>query len=148
MTTVTKKYRNIPFAHRQPTHSGHCSLVHGHSWGFDVTFASDKLDLNGFIVDFGKLDFIKEYLEEFDHALVLNKADPKLSIFRTLEEEKLCKLVLVDNCGAEGLALNFLNTLNFKISKIPSFHERKARIVEVTCHEDAKNSATVKIDRA
>lgn len=76
MITCSKEYRDIPFGHRQPNHDGHCALIHGHNWGVKFSFAAKTLDRSGFVVDFGKLKGIKDMLNEFDHALVLNETDP------------------------------------------------------------------------
>ena len=57
--TCTKTYFDVPFAHRQHLHDGHCSFVHGHNWDIRVTFGCERTDENGFVVDFGKLKFLK-----------------------------------------------------------------------------------------
>ena len=64
MITCTKRYDNLPFAHRQPNHEGHCSLIHGHNWSFEFEFKASKLDGNGFVIDFGDLKWP-------DHALAI-----------------------------------------------------------------------------
>ena len=52
MLTCKKSYRDIPFAHRQHHHDGHCAFIHGHNWDITLTFACSKTDANGFVVDF------------------------------------------------------------------------------------------------
>ncbi len=69
MITCSKLYKDIPFAHRQPYHDGHCYFIHGHNWDFQFEFGCEYLDTDGFVIDFGKLKFIKEYIENYDHAL-------------------------------------------------------------------------------
>ena len=77
--TCSKTYTDLPFAHRQPSHQGHCALIHGHNWSFEFEFAADKLDECGFVIDFGKLKWLKDWINErFDHTLVLNESDPML----------------------------------------------------------------------
>lgn len=81
ITTCKKRYDDIPFAHRQWNHKGHCAHIHGHNWSFEFEFVSKSLDANGFVVDFGKLQFLKNWLNEtFDHKLVISKDDPKLPL--------------------------------------------------------------------
>src|SRR5690554_5711471 len=76
MITCTKVYSDIPFAHQQHTHDGHCSFIHGHNWSIEVTFEASELDENGFVVDFGKLKFLKQWIEDnLDHACLLNESD-------------------------------------------------------------------------
>ena len=57
MITCSKLYKDIPFAHRQHLHDGHCSQIHGHNWDIKLTFSCKELDAMGFVVDFGKLFF-------------------------------------------------------------------------------------------
>lgn len=82
MHRVTKVFKGYPFAHRQHTHDGHCRLIHGHNWDFEIALEADQLDENGFVYDFGKFGWLKEWLENmFDHTLLLNKDDPQLNFF-------------------------------------------------------------------
>lgn len=168
--TCTKEFKDFPFAHRQPNHKGHCSLIHGHNWSFSITFVCDKLDENLFVVDFGELKWVKAWLEEkFDHTLVLNTDDPFLNHLgfhlqdatdRINPENKQCrnlaKIVTVPNCGAEGLAQFVYGCLNAKMSSVTAskkeslltqealddYVRRGVRVLAVTVHEDSKNSAS------
>lgn len=141
MFTVTKTYRDFPAVHRQPNHEGHCRLIHGHNWGWDIVFQSDQLDRNGFVIDVGTLQPLKKFLEyHFDHTFLINATDPQLPYFRHLNTEDLAKIVVVPNCGMEGLALFVFVEVSMLISEIAP--ERSLRVVEVTCWEDSKNRAT------
>lgn len=43
---------------------GHqCTRLHGHNYSVEVTLGSDHLDEAGFVVDYGRLDSIKAYLD-------------------------------------------------------------------------------------
>ena len=76
MLTCKKTYRDIPFAHRQHTHDGHCVFIHGHNWSITLTFACREVDVNGFVIDFGKLRYIKNWIDErLDHACLFNEND-------------------------------------------------------------------------
>jgi 6-pyruvoyltetrahydropterin/6-carboxytetrahydropterin synthase len=69
MLTCSKTYKDIPFAHRQPLHKGHCSKIHGHNWTIVIEFEATELDANGFVVDFGNLKYLKAFIDEhLDHA--------------------------------------------------------------------------------
>jgi len=61
--TIVKRYVNLKAAHRQWRHSGHCHYVHGENWGFDIEFACDRLDSNGFVVDFGKMRGLSDTMD-------------------------------------------------------------------------------------
>lgn len=146
--TCSKTYAELPFAHRQPNHAGHCALIHGHGWTFTFTFAADHRDECGFVVDFGGLKWLKTWLEErFDHTLVLNETDPTLPYLRSAldsqpgerEGRPLAKIVTVPDCSAEGLAHWLLDQVNSLVQ------EQTGRRVSVTCvvvHEDSRNAAT------
>lgn len=153
MHTVTKQYRDFPAAHRQPNHDGHCSLIHGHNWGFDITFACDVMDENGFVVDVGKLGQVKTMLaQHFDHTLLLNEADPLRMGMETIfasGRPVLARIVVVPNCGMEGLAQFVLNKVAGIIDAetFPVAFERNLRVIAVTCWEDSKNSSTYSVPR-
>ena len=141
-TVVTKEYRDLPAAHRQPTHKGHCRLIHGHNWGFDISFASETYDGCGFVVDVGLLQPLKEELVKwFDHTLLLNQDDPLLETFKQ-QLEGYADIRVVKNCGMEGLA-KFVADLAGKL--IDSGHipgkERGLHVCKVICWEDSKNSS-------
>jgi len=156
MFTVTKTYRDFPASHRQPTHKGHCRLIHGHNWGWDITFGCAVLDSNGFVVDVGQLARVRRFLEEkFDHTLLLNESDPLLPELRRVLEDgfneagiKLAKILLVPNCGMEGLAKYVFDEVTFMIPMLTEdagpTNELGLHVVEVTCWEDSKNRATYK----
>jgi 6-pyruvoyltetrahydropterin/6-carboxytetrahydropterin synthase len=138
MYTCQKVYTDIPFAHRQHNHDGHCAQIHGHNWSFGFSFSATKLDKNGFVVDFGELGWIKEWLDAtFDHRLVLNTDDPALVHFIKYIDEQLASIVLVPNCGAEGLAKFTFDRITAMCLLPEGVH-----LIAVRVEEDSKNSAT------
>lgn len=163
MVTCSKIFADFPFAHRQHNHDGHCALIHGHNWTFKFTFAANELDANGFVIDFGKLKWLREYLNDlFDHTLVLNESDPYLELLcrnlgatlnycagkTTIDQPiQFAKVVTVPNCGAEGLAQYLLEKVGTAVRR--STREREGGevfVVEVEVFEDSKNSAKVTKD--
>lgn len=138
--TCTKRFTDIPFAHRQPAHPGHCAQIHGHGWSIEVTFACVKKDENGFIIDFGKLGFLKSWIEEhLDHAFLVCGSDPALADFKKLEAKNLFKLTEVEDCSAEGLAQYFFKTFNYLTQRET---EGRVYLTRCTVFEDSRNSAT------
>ena len=135
MLTCSKRYHEIPFAHRAPFHDGHCSKVHGHGWSFEFEFAADQVDGNGFVVDFGKLKLLKAELDKLDHALVLSAQDPELFFFRN--HPHLFKVVRVPDASSEGLAQHFFRIADQLVRGL-----RGERCVRCTVFEDSRNSAT------
>lgn len=147
--TIRKIFTDLPFAHRQPNHDGHCALIHGHNWSFEFTFAAKSLDKNGFVVDFGDLKWLRAWLEEhFDHTLVLNEDDPQLDYLTTWltstdgHRPVMARIVTVPNCGAEGLARYVAEQVDETIRRM---HLDRVRVQCVTVYEDSKNSATYTI---
>lgn len=139
MITCKKSYRDIPFAHRQHLHDGHCSLLHGHNWTITLIFACDETDENGFVVDFGKLGYLKDWIAaHLDHACVFNEDDPEREeLLRTFG--KLFKAYTVPNCSCEGIARHLYEVFN---PMVRGACNGRAWIVAVEVEEDSKNSAT------
>ncbi len=138
MLTCKKSYRDIPFAHRQHLHQGHCALIHGHNWGITLTFACSETDANGFVVDFGKLKYLKAWIDEhLDHACLFNDSDPETEQLLATAAH-LFKPYILPNCSCEGLAEHL-----HKIFDVMVRTETNDRvwITETEIVEDSKNSA-------
>lgn len=151
MITITKVFGPYPAAHRQPKHDGHCSLVHGHNWSFTITFGVDsekQLDGNGFVLDFGKMSAVKAFLKDaFDHTFLVHREDPQLTLWNTLNDLGLCKLIVLDNPPsaeflAQYVAAWFKANWTQIFPGVPQEHLDKISLVSVKCSEDEINSAT------
>lgn len=106
MLSCFKTYKDIPFAHRQPLHKGACSKIHGHNWSITVEFEASALDINGFVVDFGKLKYLKAFIDsQLDHACLFAKEDTEVQALAESDFSPLFKIVWVDNASCEGIAL-------------------------------------------
>lgn len=140
MITCTKSYRDIPLSHRQPFHSGRCSRLHGHSWAITLIFEAKELDVNGFVIDFGDLHFIKDWIDlNLDHATALKKTDPLRQECEKLEKMGLLKIFWVDCASCEGIAQFLYHTFQ------PMIEEKtigRVRLQSLHLEEDSKNSAT------
>lgn len=140
MLTCSKTISDIPFAHRQHKHAGHCAQIHGHNWNFKFTFEASELDECGFVVDFGKLKFLRKYLEEtFDHALVLNQSDPALAHLRD-SLNGYARIVIVEDCSCEGLLRFLFPILNEMVARQT---DGRVRIRRLEIDEDSRNSAAL-----
>lgn len=138
--TLTKRFGSYPAAHRQPKHDGHCALIHGHNWSFELTFAADTLDPCGFIADVGKMGPIKRWFtHHFDHTFLLNIDDPERDLFENLSQQGLIRLVLVEDCSMEGLCCFIFEGVSVLLKEM--FPGRYVRLARVVCYEDEKNSA-------
>jgi len=145
MLTCAKTYRDIPIAHRQHRHDGHCALIHGHNWTFTLTFACDATDANGFVVDFGELRFLKDWIDEnLDHACLFNADDPEKD--RLLETAgALFKPYVIPDCSSEGIARHLLDVMD---PMVRGATENRAWLTRVQADEDSKNGAAYEPDRA
>ena len=138
MFTAKKIYTDIPFAHRQHKHDGHCSFVHGPNWSIALTFACKETDPSGFVVDFGKLKFLKAWIEEnLDHACLFNEDDPLKD--QLIDSAPGCwKTYVLPNCSCEGIAEHLYSVFN---EMVMSYTKGRVKIIQVEIIEDSKNSS-------
>ena len=166
MLTISKRYDRFPFSHRQHTHGGHCRFIHGHNWSFQFVFAARDLDENGFVVDFGSLGWLKDWLNDnFDHTLCLSADDPAAAYFEPSSRNRpssvvlesgfdspldlgeeirlavsgLVKLRILPAVSAEGIAKYVFGEVS---AELCGRTNGRARLVSVTVFEDEVNSAT------
>ena len=138
MFTCSKLYADIPFAHRQHRHDGDCALIHGHNWSFRFTFGCARPDANGFVIDFGRLEFIREWLaHRLDHACVFNADDPALPALLT-GHGRLFKTYTVPSCSCEGIAEHVFHAIDPLVRQASG---GRARLVALEVTEDSRNSA-------
>ena len=143
MFTCEKTYSDIPFAHRQHRHDGHCAFIHGHNWSFTFTFGCRELDECGFVVDFGKLKDLRAWIDDtFDHACLFNEDDPMLDELvdqRAPDGRLLFKAYVIDQCSSEGIAKHIHEKANVLIREMSG---GRAFVLSTRVTEDSRNSAT------
>ncbi len=138
--TCRKTYTDIPWAHRQHCHDGHCAFIHGHNWSIGITFGCDRLDPNGFVVDFGKLKFLRTWIDDhLDHACVFNSDDPLLESLTAVGGAAVWKKYVVLRCSCEGMAEHLFGIFDKMVRDCTA---GRAFVVAVEVIEDLKNSAT------
>ena len=143
MITCRKTYFDIPFAHRQHLHDGHCSFVHGHNWDISITFACKTPDENGFVVDFGTVKFIKKWIyEHLDHACVFASDDPVAPKLVAAAPEAW-NVYYAEQCSCEGLAKHLFEVFNKLVRENTA---ERVWVVSVEVSEDKKNTATYAAD--
>jgi 6-pyruvoyltetrahydropterin/6-carboxytetrahydropterin synthase len=144
--TCRKTYLDIPWAHRQHRHDGHCALIHGHNWGITIVFGCHATDDNGFVVDFGKLKYLKTWIDEhLDHACVFSSDDPLIEKLSAIGGPAVWKTYLVPNCSCEGMAEHLHGVFDTMVQK--TTHGR-AFVISIEVTEDSKNSAMYSISVA
>jgi 6-pyruvoyltetrahydropterin/6-carboxytetrahydropterin synthase len=69
MYTISKRFQFSASHLLNNLEEGHpCSRNHGHNYELTIYLASKELDKQGFVLDYQKLDFVKQYVNKFlDH---------------------------------------------------------------------------------
>ena len=136
---IEKDFGWWPAAHRQYLHAGRCFNVHGHEYKIQVEFGCSEPDEQGFVLDFGKLKFIKNYLNDnVDHGFFVDENDPLREQFEQMEKNGYARVLIVPSSSAEGLAKFLYETFN---KKVEDDSEGRAWINAVTVHEGPGNLA-------
>jgi len=108
MYVSTKSYdtrSGFSIAYRQWKADSHCKYIHGYALGFDFEFESETLDVRNWVVDFGSLKTLKDFLEQyFDHTLLVAQDDPELEFFKEIDRRGLAQVREVEKTGCEGIA--------------------------------------------
>lgn len=127
-------------AFRQWRADSHCNRVHGYPLSFKLIFESDKLDKNGWIIDFGGLSDIKKWLaSKFDHKMVVAEDDPHLDYFKDGEEKGVLDLVVLPAVGCERFAEYVYNHVAMWLLNNA---REDIQLVSVTVAEHGANHAT------
>jgi 6-pyruvoyltetrahydropterin/6-carboxytetrahydropterin synthase len=139
MITCSKTWPDIPLAHRQHRHAGHCRYVHGHSWTIRATFSADALDAHGFVVDFGALKYLKRWIDEhLDHAIMLGRDDPLAPAMIAAAPDAF-KVVWVETASAEGLAQHVYEAFAGLVQR---HEDGRVRVTRIEVWEDPRNMVT------
>tara|TARA_Y100001934_G_scaffold139261_1_gene168016 strand:- start:243 stop:689 length:447 start_codon:yes stop_codon:yes gene_type:complete len=105
---VVKTYghdKGFSCAFRQWSAESHCSYIHGYSLGFTVTIGSDKLNEQNWVYDFGDFNFLEDWLREhFDHTLLVAINDPYKDEIKSLDKNKIARIVEVPEISCEKFA--------------------------------------------
>jgi 6-pyruvoyltetrahydropterin/6-carboxytetrahydropterin synthase len=143
MLTCKKSYGHdlgLSCVFRQWRAQSHCQTLHGYALAFTFEFGCTQPDENGWVVDFGSLKPLKEWLSyNFDHTLVAAQDDPVLPTLYDLEERGFLALRVFPQVGCEALArLAYLHAQ----AMVDKMTERRAFVLKVTVAEHGANSAS------
>ena len=123
-------------AFRQWKADSHCKLIHGYALGFEITFEATELDERNWVIDFGDLGILKQYLKEtFDHTCIVAIDDPLMLSFVEMGQQNLINLKVMDNVGCEAFAENVFDFCYEKFSSM------RVDIKSVRVFEHGSNSA-------
>lgn len=136
-----KSEHSFDSAHFLANYEGKCRSIHGHRWRVIVEIMSATLStdeqLDGMIVDFSKLKKdIKEEVDYFDHALIIEKGSLKPSTLIALKEEHFRIVEVNFRPTAERFSKYFYDRLTSKGYQVKS----------ATVYETPTNSASYEED--
>ena len=151
---ATKVYKNLPCGHAQHFDMnddgtpGHCAQVHGYDRSVEFTFAGEP-DQHGWIVPFGKLKEVKDFLEYyFDHVTVLPADDPRIASIPASMTDTNGLLgtlrVLPSGVSMEMSSLFIWEHVNHYIYKITS---GRCYVERVRVYEHERNDAMCEVDQ-
>ncbi len=130
-------------AFRQWKADSHCNLIHGYALQFEFVFGGDELDDRNWIVDFGGLKPLKEWLKYmFDHTYLVATNDPELATFQMLDEKNLIDLRMVGGTGCELFAEMAFDEAQKIVNDLT---DGRCWVQRVTVREHEANSATCEL---
>ena len=126
---------------RQWRGTSHCRHLHGYALGFSFTFVADELDENGWVIDFGGLKVLKQYLvATFDHRLVIARDDPHAHHIMRLGQIAMdaASPILVDHTGCESFAAM---AGGYAAALATEITQGRATLKTAECREHGANAA-------
>jgi 6-pyruvoyltetrahydropterin/6-carboxytetrahydropterin synthase len=139
------------FRQWRSTHS-HCSQVHGYSIGVKFVFECETLDERNWVMDFGGLKGVKQWLEHmFDHTMCVAEDDPLLPMWQQMADNPdtahAINLRVVPAVGCERFAeLVFDYVTKFLDDKRDELLNPTVRLKSVEVFEHGANSAICERD--
>lgn len=115
--------------------------IHGHSYIVEVFIHSDRLDQGYMVMDFGRLDRVKAFIESFDHTYALwNQEQEELKHFIYRYNRRVAEIPV--SPSAEGFALLFFYVIDKILQATPRINgEGNRRLSSVRVHETATGYA-------
>lgn len=121
---------------RQWRAQSHCRLLHGYALAFHFVFEAEELDHRNWVVDFGGLKKLKEFLVGFfDHKLLVANDDPMVRELIALGGLGCAEVIVLDRVGCEAFA-----KLGWELAHQAAGDER-VRVVSCEVREHGANSA-------
>ena len=137
---ISKEFR-FEMAHALYGYDGPCKNVHGHSYQLTVTLIGEPISdpdnvKFGMVMDFTDLKKIvnSQVIDQFDHALVVNKNSPHKEIAN--HEEWAGKIILADyQPSCENLLLDFVDRIKSKLNDGVRLHSARLRETQTSFAE-------------
>lgn len=143
MYKCTKTYGHdlgLSACFRQWRAKSHCRFLHGYPLSFKLTFGANELDENNWVLDFGGLKEVKQWLmDSFDHRLVVAYDDPCKDILLALADEQLACPIVIPDVGCEAFARHAFDFVQAWLDH--HGHSPRVQLLEVEVREHGGNSA-------
>jgi 6-pyruvoyltetrahydropterin/6-carboxytetrahydropterin synthase len=111
--------------------------LHGYAIAVKLVFEADSLDERNWVMDFGGLKEVKQWLQDnFDHKLLVAQDDPMKDKILSLHEFGIADVVVVEKVGCESFAEMIYNHVTFWL-----LGNCGTRLVSVEVREHGANSA-------
>lgn len=127
------------FRQHRATHS-HCRWLHGYALAVSLTFESEELDDRNWVIDYGGLKPVKEWLQmSFDHKLCVAEDDPHKDDLCMLAGLDLADPLVMPSVGCEGFARYIYDHVSEWLRALAL--SNNPRLVSVRVSEHGANSA-------
>lgn len=145
MYHVTKHYPHslgLSACFRQPGAESHCRFLHGYALAFTFEFCARELDHNGWVIDFGGLKPLKQFLVDmFDHKTLIAQTDNEaFTLVMSPEGKALCDYTILPRVGMEAFARFAHDHANAVLADMGV--RPRVRLTKVTVAEHEGNSAS------
>lgn len=115
----------IESGHMLSKHPDKCRFPHGHTRKVEFVLEADALDRNDMVCDFKVVrEAMEEFLEQYDHAMCINTADPKYAELKRAYGERVIGFEQIDP------------TTEVMAKTVHDFF--KARLAELVARNDAR----------
>ena len=139
---IRKRFK-AEMAHKVPgAYTTRCHHLHGHSYRFDVTVASERADSAHMALDFRHLKTggVGNFLDGFDHAVVLWEGDELVARIDEMNPNR--HLIVPFLPTAEMIAKACFEVCSLIVDTLPG----SARVVAVAVHETETSTAEYGIE--
>ena len=132
-----KVEQSFDSAHFLSNYNGKCANIHGHRWKVEVFVKTNELSKYGndagMVIDFTDLKKeIKEILNYYDHALIIEDGSMREKTLKSLKEDNFKIITVNFRTTAENFSYYFYNQIK----------EKGFNVCRVTVYETPTNSAT------
>lgn len=137
----TKKFGPISTGHRQWKAEDHCSFIHGYGRYVEIMF-SGELDEKGWVVDFGDLRWVKEWLEaQWDHRVLIAHDDKAMRVLKNMHTCGVINMNVMPKGYGPGIEDSARFVFDYVDKQIQDRTQGRCFVTQVRVWEHENNSA-------